>query len=123
MKILLATQDIELGLLRAKVLELAGHEVEIGTTGQQVLALLSSRKYDLLLVCHSLPEDTCQEVARAFRAMNSDGHVVGILRNEWDDDSCGLQKFDARVSGISGPNALLSAIGHIGTQSAGSANS
>lgn len=119
MKILLATQDLELGLLRAKVLEVAGHEVEIGVTGQQVLALLSSRKYDVLLVCHSLPEDTCQEVALAYRSLNPEGHVVGILKNEWDDDSCGLQKFDARVSGISGPNALLSTVGHVGTQSAG----
>jgi len=119
MRILLATHNVELGLLRAKVLETEGHEVEIGMTDQQLAALVASRSYDLLLVCHSLPEDFCQEVSETFRALNPGAHVVGVLKNEWDDDACGLQQFDARVSGISGPGALVRTIQHVGKQSAG----
>jgi len=121
MKILLATHNVELGLLRAKVLESEGHDVEVGLTDQQLMALIVSRRYDLLLVCHSLPEDICQELSQTFRMVNPSGHVVGILKYDWDDDSCGLQKFDARVSGISGPSALVQTIRHVGTQSASSA--
>jgi CheY-like chemotaxis protein len=121
MRILLATHNVELGLLRAKVLESEGHQVEVGLNDQQLFALIASRKYDLLLVCHSLPEDICQELAQAFRVMNTGGHVVGILKYDWDDASCGLQKFDASVSGISGPVALVETVRHVGTQSAGSA--
>jgi DNA-binding response OmpR family regulator len=121
MRILIATHNVELGLLRAKVLESEGHEVEIGITDQQLVALVASRNYDLLLVCHSLPEDFCQEIAETFRALNPSAHVVGVLKHEWDDDSCGTQRFDARVSGISGPVALVRTIQHVGKQSAGSA--
>ena len=121
MRILLATHNVELGLLRVKVLEHAKHEVDISTNEQQALALMATRHYDLLLVCHSLPEDICQNIAQAFRVANPDGHVVGILRRDWDDDTCGTQRFDAHVSGIAGPNALLSTLRHVGTQSAGSA--
>jgi len=121
MRILLATHNVELGLLRVKVLESEGHEVEIGLNDQQLFALIASRKYDLLLVCHSLPEEICQEMAKTYRMINPGGHVVGILRHDWEDDSCGMQKFDAHVSGISGPNALVATVRHVGTQSAGSA--
>jgi CheY-like chemotaxis protein len=121
MKILLATRNVELGLLRVKVLESAGHEVEIGMEEQQLMALVASRRYDLLLVCHSLPEQVCEEISEAYRVMNPDGHVAGILKYDWDDNSCGLQKFDAHVSGISGPNALVNMIRHVGRQSASSA--
>ncbi|HEX4488748.1 MAG TPA: hypothetical protein VH088_20895 [Terriglobales bacterium] len=121
MKILLATHNVELGLLRVKVLESEGHEVEIGVQEKQLMALLASRRYDLLLVCHSLPEDVCQQIAHAYRMMNPDGHVAGILRHDWDDSACGTQKFDAQVSGISGPNALVNMVRHVGRQSASSA--
>jgi len=121
MRILLATHNPELALLRAKVLESEGHHVEIGSSDQQLLALVASRKYDVLLVCHSLPEEICQAVAQAFRLANPRGHVVGILKTDFDEDHCGLERFDARVSGIAGPNALLSTVRHVGTQSAGSA--
>ena len=121
MRILLATHNVELGLLRAKVLEAENHRVDVGLNDQQLVALIASRKYDLLLVCHSLPEDFCQEFSETFRTLNPGGHVVGILKYDWDDDACGTQKFDAHVSGISGPNALVATIRHVGRQSAGSA--
>jgi DNA-binding response OmpR family regulator len=120
MRILLATHNIELGLLRAKVLESAGHRVDVGTTEQQLLALMASRKYDALLVCHSLSEDSCETASAAFRSANPDGHVIGILKRDFDDDTCGTQQFDASVSAISGPSALLATVRHAGTQSAGS---
>ena len=119
MRILIATHDVELGLLRAKVLESDGHHVEIGMSDQQLAGLVASRKYDLLLVCHSLPEDLCQAVSETFRALNPGGHVVGVLRHEWADDSCGTQQFDAQVAGISGPAALVRTIQQVGKQSAG----
>lgn len=121
MKILLATHNVELGLLRAKVLESEGHEVEVGVSDQQLMALIASRSYDLLLICHSVPEEICEHLAKAFRAVNENGHVVGILRHDWEDDSCGTQRFDAHVSGVSGPNALVATVRHVGRQSAGSA--
>jgi CheY-like chemotaxis protein len=121
MRILLATHNVELALLRAKVLESEGHDVEIGMSDQQLMALIASRNYDLLLVCHSLPEDICQEIAHAYRMMNPEGHVAGTLRHDWDDSACGTQKFDAQVSGISGPGALVNMVRHVGRQSASSA--
>lgn len=121
MRILLATHNVELGLLRAKVLESEGHEVEIGINDQQLLALVESRKYDLLLVCHSLPEDICENVAQRFRTLNPSSQVVGILKQDWDDDTCGTHRFDARVSGVSGPSALVATVRNVGRQSAGTA--
>ncbi len=119
MRILLATHNIELGLLRAKVLEHEGHVVDIGASNEQLSALIASRHYDLLLVCHSLSEDVCEELAGAYRVLNPSGHVVGILKQDWDDSSCGTQKFDAHVSGVRGPGALVSTIRNVGRQSAG----
>lgn len=121
MRILLATHNVELGLLRMRVLELEGHEVEIGMDDQQLIALIASRRYDLLLVCHSVPEPVCEDISQTFRLLNPNGRVVGILKYDWDDDSCGTQRFDARVSGISGPTALVATVRHAGAQSAGSA--
>jgi len=121
MRILLATHNVELGLLRAKVLESEGHEVEIGINDQQLLALVESRGYDLLLVCHSLPEEICENVAQRFRMLNPSSQVVGILKQDWDDDTCGTQRFDARVSGVSGPSALVATVRNVGRQSAGTA--
>ena len=119
MRILLATHNVELGLLRVKVLESEGHHVEIGMTDQQLAALVASRSYDLLLVCHSLPEDFCQEISETFRALNPGSHVVGILKHDWDKDACGTERFDAQVAGINGPSALVQTIQHVGKQSAG----
>ena len=119
MRILIATHNIELGLLRKKVLETEGHQVEIAESDPQLAALVASRSYDLLLVCHSLPEDFCQEISETFRALNPGAHVVGVLKHDWDADACGTEQFDARVAGISGPNALVRTIQHVGKQSAG----
>jgi len=121
MRILLATNNLELGFLRAKVLESVGHRVDMGSNDQQLLALIASRTYELLLACHSLSENSCETISAAFRSANPDGHVVGILKRDFDDDTCGRQQFDVSVSGISGPGALLNAVRHVGTQSAGSA--
>lgn len=119
MRILLATHNIELGLLRAKVLEQEGHDVDVSMDNQQLSALIASRHYDLLLICHSMPEAECEELARAFRALHPSGHVVGILKQDWDDNACGTQKFDAHVSGVRGPVALVATIRNVGRQSAG----
>ncbi|MGZ4816967.1 MAG: hypothetical protein ACXVZV_16255 [Terriglobales bacterium] len=119
MRILLATHNLELGLLRTKVLKSEGHEVEIGSDDHQLLALLASRKYDVLLVCHSLPLSLCEQMSEAFRLRNPDGQVVGILKQDWDDDACGTQNFEAHVSGFSGPGALIATVRNVGRQSAG----
>jgi len=119
MRILLATHNIELGLLRAKVLEHEGHVVDIGVTNEELSALIASRHYDLLLVCHSLPDEVCEELSEAYRGLNPGGHVVGILKQDWDDNYCGTQKFDAHVSGVRGPGALVSTVRNVGRRSAG----
>jgi DNA-binding response OmpR family regulator len=68
MNILLIEDELFIVKLYQKVLTGAGHVVDVAVDGQQALASLASKKYDLLLVDLMIPYVDGTEVLRKIRA-------------------------------------------------------
>ena len=71
--------------LRTMVLHRAGYVVREAYAGDEALRLLSSGKFDLLLICHTIPEPEQRELIAAVRralpglpiaCMNSNEHPI-----------------------------------------------
>lgn len=66
-KILIAEDDDEIAELERDYLEVAGHEIEIASNGNQAEALLSEKFYDLIILDIMLPEKNGYELCRQMR--------------------------------------------------------
>jgi len=105
MKILSLSTDQELSLFRKRVLEVAGHEVLALSTEKEALEEAASpRPFDVLLICHRLPDATARKAIRLFRDSHRDVKVVYVvhLYGEWPEVEA-----DRYVVGADGPDALL----------------
>ena len=116
MKILILTIDDELALLRQRVLQSAGHDVEALTSEKQVLeAAEKGAPFDVALICHHLPHATARKVVRLFRDGKCQGKLVYIahIYGEWPEVEA-----DRYVVGADGPDALLRIIAETASQTA-----
>ena len=116
MKILILTTDQELALLRQRVLQSAGHEVEALTSERDVVeAAERGTPFDVALICHHLPHATARKVVRLFRQNKGAGRVVYIthIYGEWPEVEA-----DRYVVGADGPDALLRIVAETGPQAA-----
>ena len=114
MKILMLTTDPELALLRQLALETAGHEVVATITEKAALeAPDKAGRFDVVLVCHRLPDATARKVIRLFHERRAECKVVYIvhLYGEWPEVEA-----DRYVVGADGPEALLRVISETGPQ-------
>ncbi len=115
MKILSLSTDAELSLYRKRVLEAAGHEVMALATEKEVLEQAAEPPpFDVLLVCHRLPDATARKAVRLLRDSRPQAKVVYVvhLYGEWPDVEA-----DRYVVGADGPDALVRVIGETGSQS------
>ena len=112
MKILVLSTDQELALLRQRVLESAGHEVNtIMTEKDAVEAAESKVPFDVALICHHLPTATARKIIRIFRDSKQAGQIVfiGHIYGEWPEVEA-----DRYVVGADGPDALLKVVAESG---------
>ena len=72
MNILCCTKNLELALLRKRVLEQAHFEVEILESEEQVLERIQrgAQNYDVLVLCHSVPVKSAKQYARLMKEHN-----------------------------------------------------
>lgn len=114
MKILILTTDLELALLRQRVLESAGHEVlAISGEREAVEAVEKQVPFDVALLCHRMPDGTARKIIRTFRDGKRPGKVVYIahIYGVWPEVEA-----DRYVVGADGPDALIRVVAEAGPQ-------
>ena len=108
MKLLSLSTDPELSLLRKRLLETAGHEVVALSTEKEALEeVAGTTKFDVVLICHRLPDATARKAIRLLRDNHPEAKVVYMvhLYGEWPEVEA-----DRYVVGADGPDALLRVI-------------
>jgi len=116
MKVLVLTTDLELALLRKRVLESVGHEVSVLSSEKEALeAAENEMPFDVALVCHHLPAATARKLIRIFRDNKHPGKVVYIahIYGEWPEVEA-----DRYIVGADGPDALLRVVAESGPEAA-----
>jgi len=108
MKILSLSTDPELSLFRKRILEIAGHEVLALSTEKEALEKLAEpEQFDVVLICHRLPDATARKAIRLLRESRREAKVVYVVRlyGEWPEVEA-----DRYVVGADGPDALVRVI-------------
>jgi CheY-like chemotaxis protein len=116
MKILSLSTDQELSLFRKRILETAGHEVLALTSEKEGLEKVSeSEPFDVVLICHRLPNATARKAIRLLRENHREAKVVYVvhLYGEWPEVEA-----DRYVVGADGPDALVRVITEAVSQAA-----
>jgi len=104
-RILSLSADPELGKLRAMVLRQAGYEVIWPSRKGEADAQVREKNFDVLLIGHTISDQSSREFAEIFRANNPNGKIIVIMAATYS-----LVKADRTVRSIDGPEALLEAI-------------
>ena len=121
MKILILTTDQELALLRQRILESAGHDVQSLCTEKEVLEAAEKQvPFDVALVCHRLPDATARKILRKFREDKRPGKIVYVshIYGVWPEVEA-----DRYIVGADGPDALLKIVAEVGPQAEGASAS
>lgn len=108
MKILSLSTDPELSLFRKRVLETAGHDVVALSTEKEALEeAAGAQQFNVVLICHRLPDATARKAIRLLRESRPQAKVVYIvhLYGEWPEVEA-----DRYVVGADGPDALVRVI-------------
>lgn len=99
--------DPQLLRLRKLVLETVGHSVRIASSGDQVRRIIETSQIDLLLLCHTLPTEECNNLIKVaqdawpwIKVLVLVGTRTGCRGSDLDEE------FDANE----GPEKLLSKI-------------
>jgi hypothetical protein len=93
--------------LRAEVLLQAGFVVSGPPTKNETTAELQQNPFDVFVVCHTWSKTDIEEMAQIYKRNNPGGCIIAVLETPW---SACPPVADAVVSGVEGPNALLSKI-------------
>ena len=116
MKLLSLSTDPELSLLRKRVLETAGHEVVALSTEKEALEeVAGTKKFDVVLICHKLPDATARKAIRLLRESHPQAKLVYVVHiyGEWPEVEA-----DRYVVGADGPDALVRVISEAVSQAA-----
>src|SRR5664279_1494734 len=77
MKILSLSLDLELSQFRKAALGAAGHEVTVITSEKEaLLAVQSSDRHDVVLLCHHFPSATARQAVRMLRQHHAGTSIV-----------------------------------------------
>jgi len=106
LSVLLLSRNVELGLLRKRVLEQNGCTVLFPQNREEALDAFHT-PLDVMVVAHTISRDSARHYAEIFRAKNPDSWIVYICEStiehppEWADET---------VLGLSGPEEMLQAV-------------
>lgn len=106
-KLLLLSADPELSLLRRHILAHAGFIVSRAISRKDALQLLEQEKFDVLVISHSMSQESILEMTGIFRVQNPNAPIVMVAKGRWQDLKI---EFDSTVTGEEGPEALLEAV-------------
>ncbi len=111
LRILCVSADLELTLLRKRVLESAGHEVVAPLSGKEALDAASRKNgFDVAIVCYRMWTGTSRKIMRIFHKNNPDGKSVVMVRVYGEVPELEADRY---VVGADGPDALLGVLNEI----------
>jgi CheY-like chemotaxis protein len=93
-KILLAGQDPRLLSTRAAVLKKTGAEV-VSCNASEALQLMELRRFDLVVLCHSLPAGEAEMIADSSRKHSDKTRVLLVTSGARPESLGDTAKFDA----------------------------
>lgn len=106
LNVLLLSRDVELGLLRKRVLQQNGCTVMFPQNREEALAAFHTPQ-DVMVVAHTISRESAKHYAEIFRAKNPEGWIVYICVStiehppEWADET---------VLGLAGPEDMVAAV-------------
>ena len=100
-------RDPALMFTRRKLLESSGYSVVEATTADELIEVFIAGDFDLVILCHTIPEHEKRNVVRAIRDRSPSTPILALTNRPSD-----LFSF-AATSVLSDPSALLSAISEL----------
>ena len=94
---------------RTGVLLNAGYSVMPSFTSRDAFQIFSSREIDLVILCHTIPEEEKIKLIGSIKLGNKRTPIVSIHADGETDE----ELVDAYVHGLDGPEALLSCISKV----------
>ena len=101
---------------RTSFLSDAGYSVMPSFTSRDAFQIFSSREIDLVILCHTIPEEEKINLIGSMKPRNKRIPIISIHANGETDG----ELVDAYVHGLDGPEALLSCISKVLDKSDGS---
>lgn len=102
-------RDVLLMRTRTSLLRNAGYSVMPSFTSRDAFLIFSSRKIDLVILCHTISEEEKIKLIGFIRLSKTRTPVISIHANGEAD----AKLVDAYVHGLDGPEALLSCIAKV----------
>jgi len=100
--------DVQLAHSREELLHTAGYEVKTFQSSEELLQDSAQRKYDLLIVGHSLEYRSREKVQVLFKQYNPDSRVLQLTASNE-----GAQGADLTFDVYRGPEELLQAVAKV----------
>jgi len=101
---------------RTGLLVEAGYSVVPSFTSRDAFQMFISRDIDLVIICHTIPEEEKNKLIASMKERNKRTPIVSIHA----DGEADGELVDAYVHGLDGPVALLSCIAELLDKSIGS---
>ena len=98
----------ELALLRQRVLEAAAFAVSSPDSDLAAIRLMEQERFDVVIVCHSVPKHSAKKLLSVFRQHNPDACVICVSLNTTRKP--GSDRSEAHVYAGNGPEALIKEI-------------
>ncbi len=107
-RILSLSRDLELTLLRRRLLESAGYTVVAPLTDTAALEAVSEKdRFDVCIVCYRMWPGTARHLMRVFRENNPSGQFLIMVRVYGEVPEL---EGDRYVVGANGPDALIAVL-------------
>src|SRR5207248_7756984 len=110
-RILSLSADLELTLLRKRVLEAAGYAVITPLSEREALEAVSEKnRFDVCLICYRMWTGKVRQIMRIFRENNPHGQFLIMVRLYGEVPEL---EGDRYVVGADGPDALIAVLGEM----------
>jgi DNA-binding NtrC family response regulator len=106
-RVLSLSSNPELQTLRNFVLMSEGFRVLSPSSKRQALETIEREFFDCMVLCHSLSQDSCNELAQAFKRRNPESCVIHIVPTSWTEKCANA---DVSIAGLDGPEVLIEAV-------------
>jgi DNA-binding NtrC family response regulator len=105
--VLVFGRDYQLVITRSLILEKAGFHVRTATSVPDIQQLLSEPTMDVMVLCHSLSPQDCDEALLITHQRWPNMQTVALVSGS---SSCGSEAADAIMEATEGPAKLINAV-------------